>query len=125
MKISIQIAMTAILSYLTELFLPTWCIFICAAAVATICHTSSVSAFISGFVAVGLLWTLMATVIDAKTNAILSTKMAPLFGLQSATTLILLTGLVGGIMGGLGALSGQQIRTLLAHKEPKRPLRRY
>ena len=125
MKVLIQIVITAVLCYLTELFLPTWCIPICAAAVAAIWHTHHVSAFMSGFVAVGLLWMLMATAIDAKTSAILSAKLAPLFGLKSATALILLTGFVGGALGGLGALSGQQIRHLLTYKEPKKPRRRY
>jgi hypothetical protein len=63
--------------------------------------------------------------IDVRTNSILSTKIAPLLGFQSATLLILLTGLVGGLVGGLGALSGQQIRTLFTQQKPGPVMRRY
>ena len=72
-----------------------------------------------GFTAISLLWMIVATLIDVRTNAILSTKIAPLLGFQSSTLLILLTGLVGGMVGGLGALSGQQLRALLNQKESK------
>jgi len=125
MKFLIQVVLTILLSYIAEQFLPWWTIGICAAIVAMGLTLNKITAFLGGFTAISLLWMIVATLIDVRTNAILSTKIAPLLGFQSATLLILLTGLVGGIVGGLGALSGQQVRTLLTQKEPRQVNRRY
>lgn len=125
MKFLTQVALTALLSYITAQFLPWWSLVICAAIVAMGLDRSSAIAFLGGFVAINLLWMLAATLIDVNTEAILSTKIAPLLGFQSPILLVLWTGLLGGIMGGLGALSGQQIRTLLTRKAPREVVRRY
>lgn len=120
MKFLFQTILTALLSYAAEHFFPWWSVVICALVVAIGFDLNKITAFLGGFVAVSLLWMLVATIIDVKTNAILSNKIALLLGLQSTTSLILLTGMIGGIVGGLGALSGQQIRTLLKKEEQER-----
>ena len=125
MKFLIQVVLTVLLSYIAEQFLP-WCtIGICAAVVAMGLPLNRITAFLGGFTAIGLLWMVAATRIDVHTNSILSTKIAPLLGFQSSTLLILLTGLVGGMVGGLGALSGQQIRALLTQQKPRPVTRKY
>jgi len=124
MKFLIQVALTTLLSYIAEQHLPWWTISLCAAVVAIELAPSKMTAFLGGFTAISLLWMIVATSIDVHTNAILSTKIAPLLGFQSSTLLILLTGFVGGMVGGMGALSGQQLRTLLAPKEPRKARRR-
>lgn len=125
MKFLIQVVLTILLSYLAEQCLPWWTIGICAAVVAMGLPLNRITAFWGGFTAIGLLWMIVATLIDARTNGILSSKITPLLGFQSATLLILLTGLVGGLVGGLGALSGQQIRTLFTQQDPGPVMRRY
>jgi hypothetical protein len=125
MKFLIQIILTVFLSYVAEQCLPWWTIGICAALVAMGLTLSNMTAFLGGFTAISLLWMILATLIDVRTNAILSTKIAPLLGFKSGTLLILLTGLAGGIVGGLGALSGQQVRKLLTQKKSKQVRRRY
>jgi hypothetical protein len=125
MKFLIQIILTVFLSYMAEQCLPWWTIGICAALVAVGLTLSNITAFLGGFTAISLLWMILATLIDVRTNAILSTKIAPLLGFKSGTLLILLTGLVGGIVGGLGALSGQQVRKLLTQKKSKQVRRKY
>jgi hypothetical protein len=125
MKFLIQVVLTISLSYVAEQCLPWWTIGICAAVVAMGLHLNRITAFWGGFTAIGLLWMIVATLIDVHTNGILSTKITPLLGFQSPTLLILLTGLVGGLVGGLGALSGQQIRTLFTQQKPEAVMRRY
>lgn len=125
MKFLIQISLTVSLSYIAEQYLPWWTVGICAAAVAMGLPLNKFAAFLGGFTAISLLWMIAATVIDVRTNAILSAKIAPLLGFQSSITLILLTGWVGGMVGGMSALSGQQLRILLAPKESIRDKRRY
>ncbi len=125
MKFLIQVFLTILMCYIAEQFLPWWTIGVCAAIVATCLPLNSVTAYLGGFTATSLLWMVTATLIDVRTNAILSAKVAPLLGFQSTTLLILLTGLVGGIVGGLGALSGQKLRVLLTQKESERMKRMY
>jgi len=125
MKFLIQVVLTVLLSYVAEQFLPWWTIGICAAIVAVGLSLNRVTAFLGGFTAISLLWMVVATLIDVHTNSILSNKIAPLLGFQGSTLLILLTGLVGGVVGGLGALSGQQLRMLLTQSESKHPRRMY
>lgn len=125
MKFLIQVVLTALLSYVAAQFLPWWSLGICAAVVAMSLSLTKITAFLGGFTSISLLWMCAATLIDVNTDAILSTKTAPLLGLPNPTLLILLTGLVGGIVGGLNALSGQQIRTLLTQKKTIQDTRRY
>ena len=125
MKFLIQVILTVLLSYVAEHFLPWWTIGICAAIVAISLSLSKITAFWGGFTSISLLWMIAATSIDVYTNSVLSSKIAPLLGFQSSTSLVLLTGLVGGMVGGLGALSGQQLRTLLTQKESKQIRRMY
>jgi hypothetical protein len=125
MKFIIQVVLTGLLSYGAEHFLPWWTIGICAAIVAMGLSLNKITALLGGFTSIALLWMGAATLIDVHTNSILSVKIAPLLGFQSSTLLILLTGLVGGIVGGLGALSGQQLRTLLTRRRAKQSQRVY
>ena len=125
MKFLIQIILTTLLSYLVAQLLPWWSLVICAAVVAMPLNLSQKSAAWGGFVSISLLWMGTATFIDVQTDSTLSNKVAPLLGFQSAILLILLTGLVGGIVGGLGAWSGQQIATRLLHRRPQKVIRRY
>jgi len=125
MKFLTQVSLTALLSYMAEQFLPWWTISICAAIVAMGLPLNRIIAFLGGFTAISLLWMVVATLIDVRTESVLSAKIAPLLGLQSSTLLILLTGLVGGIVGGLSALSGQQVRKLLTQKTSRQVTRRY
>ena len=125
MKFLIQVILTVLLSYVAEHFLPWWTIGICAAIVAMGLSLNKITAFWGGFTSISLLWMIVATSIDVHTNSVLSSKIAPLLGFQSSTLLVLLTGLVGGMVGGLGALSGQQLRTLLTQKKSKQIRRMY
>ena len=75
--------------------------------------------------ALSLLWMGTAAMVDAQNGGILAGKMALLLSLPNTSTLILLTGALGGLLGGLGALSGQQLRTLLTYKRPEQATHRH
>ena len=109
MKFILQVIFTSFLSYMLQPFLAPWIVVVIAGLVTLPIKTSASSAFLGGFVAISLLWMCKATIIDVHTNSILSTKIANLIGINSSILLILLTGTIGGILGGLGALSGQQL----------------
>ena len=110
MKILFKIILTVALAYLLQYFFPWWTAVLAAFIIALLIKSSLINDFLSGFLGVGLLWGVMAWVIDMQTNSMLTSKIAMLFSLDNPTYLILITGLVGGIAGGLGALSGNQIQ---------------
>lgn len=125
MKFLTQVSLTILLSYITAQFLPWWSLVICTAIVAMQLQLSPGAAFWGGFAAISLLWMGVATLIDAQTESILSSKIAPLLGFQSSILLILLTGIIGGAAGGLGAWSGQQIGAHWLRREPRNVFRKY
>jgi hypothetical protein len=68
-------------------------------------------AFLSGFIALFLLWGILAWVIDSANGSILSQRIAlilPLGG--SSILLILVTALVGALVGGMAALAGSYMK---------------
>jgi hypothetical protein len=68
-------------------------------------------AYLSGFASIFLLWGVLAWWMDAQNDSILSQRMANLFPLGgSSALLILITAIVGAIIGGLSALSGSFLR---------------
>jgi hypothetical protein len=113
MRFIFQVTFLAFLSYCIELWLPSWTIVVCAAIISILIRTSATASFFGGFVAISLLWMAKATVIDVYTHSIISTKIIALLGLQRPITLILLTGLVGGLLGGFGSLIGQKLYQIL------------
>ncbi|MBM3412744.1 MAG: hypothetical protein FJY19_05120 [Bacteroidetes bacterium] len=81
--------------------------FILAAAI----HQAPSKAFASGFLGMLLAWGGLSWWIDWQNNSILSKQVAVLFSLQgSSATLILLTGILGGLLGGMAALAGCFLR---------------
>lgn len=114
MKVILQILSTAGLSYFVQQFFPWWSVPISAAIVAMLISNSKLSAFWGGFAGISLLWMIQATLIDMQTESILSQKILPLFHLTSMSSLIIATGLIGGFIGGMGALTGHILKKLVA-----------
>jgi len=116
MQIFFQILVTSLLSYMLQKFLPPLVVMPCAALAVIFTQNKHSSAFLGGFVAVSILWMYKAMVIDIHTKSVLSLKVAAVLGFRDPVWLILLTGLVGGLLGGFGAMSGQHIILLFRKK---------
>jgi hypothetical protein len=93
-------------SFILQLFLPWWIIAPVAFSLALWKGTSSHQAFWSGFGAIVFLWAAAALVIHLRNEGILTAKVAGLFSLPFPALMILVTALIGGLVGGLAALSG-------------------
>lgn len=119
MKFIAKVVLIAGTSYVAELFLPWWSIAICAFVVNLLIPTRGFNAFLSGFLGVGLLWLLFAWLIDWNTDSLLSAKVAEIMFLNNALLLVAASGLVGGVVGGLAALTGSLFRNLRHSEEPK------
>jgi hypothetical protein len=109
MKLFVSTLLTALLSFITGIYLPWWSIAIVAFLVALLIHQPIWRSFLSGFIGIFLLWLVLTTWIDISNNSILSTRIAQLFSLGSSFILIIITSLVGAIIGGFAAMSGSSL----------------
>ncbi|MCX6199020.1 MAG: hypothetical protein NTY88_07330 [Bacteroidetes bacterium] len=105
----LSLLLTAAASCILQLFLPWWTTVLAAFAVAYYIKQNSLAAFLSAFVAVFLLWVVYAYLLSSANENILAIKVAELLKQLtkgSVTTIYLLTGLIGGLVSGFGALTG-------------------
>lgn len=111
MKLIVAFILTALLSFAAALYFPWWSIAVAAFVVAALVPQKPFKAFLSAFIAVFLLWAILAFIIDANNNHILSERISQLLmKVKSSLLLIAVTGFVGGITAGFAALSGSYLR---------------
>ena len=111
MKFLITFILIGILSFAACTFFPWWSIAIVAFIVALVIPQSAFSAFLAGFLSTGLLWLVLSYYISRINNDLLAGKISLLiFHSNNPLLLILATGLIGALVSGLGALSGNLFR---------------
>ena len=111
MKFFISLIMIAVLSFAACLYLPWWSIAVTAFIVGALIPQSPVSAFFAGFIALFLLWSLLSFYLSNANGHILSHKLSVLIlRNDNPFLLILITGLIGAIVAGFGALTGNFLR---------------
>ena len=110
MRFLLATLLTALLSFIAGLYLPWWSIAIIAFFVALFMGQFIGRSFLSGFLGIFLLWFIVALWIDINNEHILSQKIAQLFSLgNSSVLLILITALIGALVGGFAAMSGASL----------------
>lgn len=107
MKFLLQLIVIALLTFMLELLLPWWSLAI-AAFIGGITLNSRFN-FLAGFLGVALLWFFYALLIDSTGAAPLTTRVAALFSMNSFL-LMLVTALIGGLVGGFAAMAGGALR---------------
>ena len=113
MKYLTGIASIIVLGFAVQSFLPWWSIVLVAVIIGAAFKFSSLQSYLIGFLGVSLLWGIYATFLNNANDGILAEKIGVLFGDLGVTQLIIVTALLGGIIGGLGALTGKLGRGLL------------
>ena len=109
MKFLLKTILIVILAACLQLFLPWWSIVIASLLVGFIISgNSGFQSFLAGFLAVFLLWTIYSLMIDINTDGILTEKIAHIFTINNKYLLILITGIIGALPAGFGALTGNQ-----------------
>jgi hypothetical protein len=118
MKFFVALILTAFLSFIVGIYLAYWWLFaIVAFLVAMLVHQKTWKAFLSGFLALFLLWGGLAFWIDIKNESILSEKIASVLPLGgSSLLLILTTGFIGALVAGFAAMSGSYFRSKKADR---------
>jgi hypothetical protein len=109
-KVLVKIVFTAALAYLLQNIFAWWAVVLAAALINFIIYSKGPSSFVSGFLGIGLLWFFTALLTDINTDSILTQKVAAIFSLPSATLLVVVTALIGGMAGGFGGLTGSLLR---------------
>lgn len=110
MRFLLATLLTALLSFIAGLYLPWWSIAIVAFLVAILMRQFIGRSFLAGFLGIFLLWFIVAFSIDSKNEHILSQKIAQVFPLGgSSILLILITALIGALVGGFAAMSGASL----------------
>jgi uncharacterized membrane protein YhaH (DUF805 family) len=96
-----------ILSFVSSYFLPWWAAAIIAFLAALFIGKTSRKSFWSGFGAVFIVWVILALLKSIPNDNILAGRVIQLFPLpHNWILLLLITALIGGLVGGLAALSG-------------------
>lgn len=114
MRFLLSTVLIALLAFVAGMFFPWWCLALVAFGVALLVPQRGWGSFGAGFLGIFLLWAVVAFWIDSRNNSLLSQKVAQLFSLgQSSVLLILVTALVGALVGGFAALTGGKLRQML------------
>lgn len=114
MKFIVAIFLHAFLAFAVGLYtqFPWWLFVGTSGIVAFFILESPVKSFFAGFLGVGALWAGLATGKDFANEHLLSSKVAQILHLGgSYIALIIVTGVVGGLLGGFAALTGAYMRS--------------
>lgn len=101
-----QLILVIAFSYASQFILPWWGVMVGSALATLLIYNKALSSFFAGFLGLGLLWFYLAYTIDTANQSLLSGKVAALFGLASGFQMVLVTALLGAIIGGVSALTG-------------------
>ena len=86
--------------------------------VAALIHQKGYKAFFAGFLALFILWFVLAFWMDFANEGVLSVKIASTLGLgESKWMLLILTAFIGGLIAGFAALSGSYLRSTSPKKK--------
>lgn len=111
MKFLLSIILTSLLSFIAGIYFPWWTIAIVAFLVAMLIPQTITRSFFAGFLAIFLLWAILALWIDIKNDSILSNRVAQLFSLGYSFIIIVVTAFTGALISGLAAISGSALVT--------------
>ncbi len=115
MKFFISVLLMALLGFAAGLYpaLPWWIIALTSALVAFAIPQKTGLAFLTGFLALFLLWFGLCLFISNANNHILAHKISQLFiKIDNPTLLFVLTGIIAGIIGGFGSLTGRLLKKI-------------
>ena len=99
-----------ILTLICSYFLPWWMLSVIAFTAAFYINKKPGISFLSGFAAVFAAWTILALFKSIPNDNILAGRVAKLFQLSNWILLLLATAFIGGLVGGMAALSGALVK---------------
>ncbi len=122
----IQILLIAVISLLAQLMLPWWSLALVAFAVCfwrgpAFPNGGAGRAFWYGFAGVGLVWLVYALLVHLRTDGIFTGRMSQLLVKADAPVLLMLvTVVLGGLVGGLAGMAGYFVRRAMVNRSAVR-----
>lgn len=118
MNLFVRIGLIAVLTVGAQQFLPWWSVVIIAFLVEALAGKQNDTSFFSGFYGVAIPWMIYAGYIDTLSDSILSVRILDLFQLpQFGFVMVIITGFLGGLYGGLASLVGGWFRKAIKGNE--------
>jgi hypothetical protein len=119
MKFFNSFLLTALLSFIAGIYISFWWFFaVVAFLVAALIHQKGYKAFFAGFLALFILWFVLAFWMDLVNEGVLSVKIASLLSLDGSKWLLMVvTAFIGGLIAGFAALSGSYLRSTSPKKK--------
>lgn len=115
MKNIISLLVLAIACILIQSFTPWWSSLIIIGLFTAIMNTPPIKALLFGAIILFVIWFVYAFYLNHQNDGILSTRVGVLFQGLSGFNLVLITGILGAIIGGLSALTGSLFRRAFAN----------
>lgn len=106
MRMFISILLTVFVAGVATFSLPWWMVSVVSFLVSALIQQKPGRSFLTGFLAIAILWLGYALYKDIPNQHILSARMAQLFSLPGYGLYILILVLIGGLVGGISAWSG-------------------
>lgn len=102
-----------VLGFLAGRFIGWWSLPIVTAVCSFYFKTPSLKAFAAGTAAGSLLWAIYSNVLNSANGGQLSGMLAETFQLGSGAYLLNFTAIIGGLLGGMGAICGSLARKVV------------
>jgi hypothetical protein len=107
-----------IIATIAQFFLPWWVIMVIPFLLTIIWKGEKGNkSFLAGFAAIFVSWLIYSLILHFKTDGILTDKIAEMMMVKSPMLLIFAGSLIGGLAGGLAALTGTYFKQLFAEKK--------
>jgi hypothetical protein len=116
MKFLLFTLLSALVVVFLNIVAPYWVVMIAVTALAALIRPTVWGGFFGGGLGMGLVWLGQTVYISAVTSSALPDKMGALMGLGSGLSLMLLTAVLGFILGGCSGLLGVMFRNLIQKK---------
>jgi hypothetical protein len=116
MKFLLFTLLSALVVVFLNIVAPYWVVMIAVTALAALIRPTVWGGFLGGGLGMGLVWLGQTLYISAVTSSTLPDKMGALMGLGSGLNLMLLTAVLGFILGGCSGLLGVMFRNLIQKK---------
>ncbi|RYD70807.1 MAG: hypothetical protein EOP55_21635 [Sphingobacteriales bacterium] len=111
MKFIISLILMALLSVVACFYLPWWTIAIVGFIVAVVVPQKPGRSFLAGFTALFILWFALSAWISMANENVLAHKMSMLIiKMDNLFLLFFLTAVIGGLVAGMGALTGAYLK---------------
>ena len=111
MRFIVSLALIALLSFAACIYFPWWSVAVIAFLVAVIIPQNAGTSFLTGFIALFLLWGVLSFWISSSNDDLLAHRISLLIlKIDSPYLLMAVTALIGGLVAGFAALSGSYLR---------------